>query len=394
MPPQDKTRVLYVDDSPFDRALVRDALEVESQGFELREAGTRKELDTILARKEPFDLILSDFNILGMTGLDVLRLTRQAMPGIPVIIVTGTGSEEIAVQALKEGADDYVIKQPHHIRRLPQTIQAILEKRRMEQALEESQEELRRLRHLEAVGRLAGGIAHDFNNLITVITGNADFLASELPPDSAQASEVHEIRKAGRRAQELTRQLMEFSSGEVTPLESVNISALLEETMPLARSALGPGVKLTSRLAPELPQVRSNYARLQQVVLNIVLNARDAIRKSGDKGTVTVSADLWPSPRSSGRVLSMTRAQTEEPSGEELETLIRIRIHDDGCGMSPEIMERVFEPFYTTKVMGRGTGLGLASSFGTVRQAGGTIQVESQPGMGSTFTILLPAQGG
>ena len=90
----------------------------------------------------------------------------------------------------------------------------------------------------------------------------------------------------------------------------------------------------------------------------------------------------------------MTRPQTEEPSGEELETLIRIRIHDDGCGMSPEIMERVFEPFYTTKVMGRGTGLGLASSFGTVRQAGGTIQVESQPGMGSTFTILLPAQGG
>ncbi|TVP56286.1 MAG: response regulator [Gemmatimonadales bacterium] len=527
-PPPTVKEILYVDDSSFDRALVRDALEIESDAYRLTEAATDEELASILSESTNFDLVLSDFNILGMTGLDVLKRVREVMPDVPIIIVTGTGSEEIAVDALKAGADDYVIKQPSHIRRLPQTIEAVIEARRakverdraralleesefrfrllaehstdlilridpncrilytspaarpmlgrdpqaldgrsfldlvdapyhrmvcetlppcgassgvveegsltlppmelvgegrirvwvethgrvipsthtasggvevqlacrdvterkrMEDTLRASREKLRQLRHLESVARLAGGVAHDFNNLLTVISGNTEMVRSGLDPEHPLRDEVEEISRAVRRAGELTRHLLEFSSGEMAPLRTVDIPELLEETESLLRRTIDDGVELQVEVSGDLPRVRSNPARLQQVVLNLGLNARDAIHSAGRRGTVRIAVDRWE-PDSSGVLADP--ALREWLPGRGRTELVRIRVSDNGCGMDAGIVERVFEPFFTTKELGKGTGLGLASSFGTVRQAGGTILVDSVPDRGTTFTVLLP----
>ncbi len=528
-PPASKVKqILYVDDSSFDRALVRDALEIESDAYRLTEAATHDDLESVLSESARFDLVLSDFNILGMTGLDVLRRVREVMPDVPIIIVTGTGSEEIAVDALKAGADDYVIKQPSHIRRLPQTIEAVIaarkakserdrarvlleesefrfrllaehstdlilridprcrilytspaarpmlgrdpqaldgrsfldlvdaryhrmvsealppcgaaggevsegsltlppieligegrirvwvethgrvipathtasggievqlacrdvtERKQMEDTLRASREKLRQLRHLESVARLAGGVAHDFNNLLTVISGNTEMVRTGLDSDHPLRDEIEEISRAVRRAGELTRHLLEFSSGEMAPLRTVDIHELLAETERLLRRTLDDEVGLEVEVAPDLPRVRSNPARLQQVVLNLGLNARDAIHAAGRDGTVRILVDQWE-PNSAGILAEPALRDWLPGRGEE--QLVRIRVSDDGCGMESGIVERVFEPFFTTKEVGKGTGLGLASSFGTVRQAGGTILVDSEPDRGTTFTVLLP----
>jgi two-component system, cell cycle sensor histidine kinase and response regulator CckA len=372
--------VLYVDDSPFDRALVRDALEREAEGFEMTEAATRAELEEILATGAVFDLVLSDFNIMGMTGLDVLEVIQARRPGVPVVLVTGTGSEEIAVQALKHGASDYVIKQPQHIRRLPATIRQTLDSLRARQERDRARERLEQVQRLEAVGRLAGGIAHDFNNLLTVIRGSAEILAEELGPDHRLRSEADEIEAAAVRASELTRHLLLFSSGDVAPRSEVDPVELVRETLSLLRKALPPGISLDVVLPDALPPLRANPARFQQVLLNLGLNARDAI---GHRGTIQVLLDVC-----SGEACARMTDAWEGPGGHE--SVLRVRVRDDGHGMTPEVRARVFEPFFTTKALGSGTGLGLATAFGTVRQAGGTILVESAPERGAQFTVLLP----
>jgi two-component system, cell cycle sensor histidine kinase and response regulator CckA len=373
-------RVLYVDDSPFDRALVRDALERESEGFEMTEAATRAEFEAILATGATFDLVLSDFNIMGMTGLDVLEVIQARRPGVPVVLVTGTGSEEIAVRALKHGASDYVIKQPHHIRRLPATIHQTLDSVRARHERDRARERLEQVQCLEAVGRLAGGIAHDFNNLLTVIRSSAEIIAEELGPDHPLRTEADEIEAAAVRATELTRHLLLFSSGDVAPRSDVDAVGLVRETLGLLEKAIPPGISLVVELPATLPPLRTNPARFQQVLLNLGLNARDAI---GHKGTIRILVDACE-----GTACRAMVNDWEGPTGPE--PILRIRVRDDGHGMTPEVRARAFEPFFTTKALGEGSGLGLATAFGTVRQAGGTILVESAPGQGTLFTVLIP----
>jgi two-component system, cell cycle sensor histidine kinase and response regulator CckA len=376
-------QVLYVDDSPFDRALVRDALERESEGFHLTEASTREEFEEVLARKETFDLVLSDFNILGMTGLEVLARVKELRPGIPVILVTGTGSEEIAVEALKQGASDYVIKQPQHIRRLPVTIRQTLDAWRAREERDRTRERLQQIQRLEAIGRLAGGIAHDFNNLLTVIRSSAELLLDMLETDHPARPEAEEIASASARGGELTRHLLLFSAGDLSPRSDVDPVPLFRETLHLLGKSLPSGIELEVEVEEPLPPLRTNPARLQQVLLNLGLNARDAIE---ERGRIRVRIGTLE-PEACRRVAP---AWTPPAEGTPILSLV---VEDDGMGMTPEVQARVFEPFFTTKAMGEGSGLGLATAFGTVRQAGGTIVVSSRVGQGSTFTVLLPVEG-
>jgi two-component system, cell cycle sensor histidine kinase and response regulator CckA len=379
-PPAAPVRVLYVDDSPFDRALVRDALEREAEGFVMTEAATRDELERILEAGAEFDLVLSDFNILGMTGLEVLDRIKSLRPGVPVVLVTGTGSEEIAVRALKEGASDYVIKQPQHIRRLPATIRQTLESKSARAERDRARERLQQVQRLEAIGRLAGGIAHDFNNLLTVIRSSAELLLDTLEPAHPAREDAEEISRAAARAGELTRHLLLFSSGDLSPRTDVETEPLLRETLRLLAKALPPGMELRVEISPDLPPMRTNPSRLQQVVLNLGLNARDAIE---GEGVIEVRADAI-----SGQAAAALSQAWDGPDNEA--PILRIRVRDTGSGMSATVQERIFEPFFTTKPMGQGSGLGLATAFGTIRQGKGTILVESHEGRGSMFTVLLP----
>ena len=235
---------------------------------------------------------------------------------------------------------------------------------------------------MEAVGRLAGGVAHDFNNMLSAIIGFAGMVVAELSPSDPHYADIKEIITAGDRATMLTRQLLAFSRKQILEPRLVDLTAHVAGMDRMLRRLLGEDVELAFSLAPELASVRADPAQLEQVVMNLVINARDAITHAEGRiviETTNVVLDEEFARRDVGVV----------PGPHVL-----LSISDNGEGMSDEVRQRVFEPFFTTKAEGRGTGLGLATVFGIVRQSGGHIWVDSTVGGGSTFTIYFPASSG
>jgi two-component system cell cycle sensor histidine kinase/response regulator CckA len=488
---QTPVRVLYVDDSPFDRALVRDALEQEDGSFQVIEAASRAEFFARLV-EGGYDLVLSDFNILGFEGLQVIDAVQTQEPGIPVVIVTGTGSEEIAVAALKRGAADYVIKTPQHIQRLPLTIQAVLERTRLEaerlrqdrqlryqaeqitqimrsvpdgvlllnsenrillanptaQAMlvqlggaqpgdtltelagrplaelltspprgewhELNQEgrtyeviarplltsgpvpggwvlllrdvteqrmvqrQYRSQERLAAVGQLAAGIAHDFNNLMGVIVLYVELLARA--PDLAphHQARLAIISQQAEQAAQLIRQILDFSRRSVLEPQPLNLHHLLRDEIRLLRRLLPEHIEVTFDSVEDECLVSADATRLRQIVLNLAVNARDAMPQGGRLTLALARVTVG-----SGRERPVRGMRPGE--------WVRLTVTDTGFGIPAENLERIFEPFFTTKPPGAGSGLGLAQVHGIVAQHGGQITVASQLGAGTSFTIYLPA---
>ena len=240
------------------------------------------------------------------------------------------------------------------------------------------EEHLRRARKMEAIGQLAGGVAHDFNNLLTVINGYGEFLYSSLPPNDSRKDAVAAVREAGERAARLTSQLLSFSRKAIVEPKILDLSTVVESTNKMLSRLIGEDVLVVTRLSSRLPSVRADAGQLEQVLLNLAVNARDAMPKGGKLTLTTDEVDLPPGSTWDGEDI---------PAGR----YVRLRVSDTGTGMSEETRARIFEPFFTTKGTGQGTGLGLAAVYGIVRQAGGSVAVESQEGQGTTFTVLLPA---
>ena len=229
---------------------------------------------------------------------------------------------------------------------------------------------------LEAVGRLAGGVSHDFNNLLTAITGNAELARAMLRPGDPVAEDLEEILRTTRRAGELTRQLLAFSRRQVLAARVVNLNAVIEDLSRMLQRLLGEQIELRLQLDPKLGKTRADPVQMQQVIVNLAVNAKDAMVEGGQLTIETRNVDGAPS-----------RPGIEAgPKGPRVELVVR----DNGCGMSREVRSRIFEPFYSTKGEGKGTGLGLSTVYGIIRQSGGDIQVESAVGAGTTFRIQLP----
>lgn len=250
----------------------------------------------------------------------------------------------------------------------------VTDHRRLEEQLLHSQK-------MEAVGMLAGGVAHDFNNLITAVLGFTEMAASAMPESDPRRSDLDQVLKAGRRAAELTAQLLAFARKRVIEPQLVHLGALLAEMEPLLRRMLGEDIRLEVRAAPDLPPARLDPGLFQQVVVNLAVNARGAMPEGG---AFTIEARLAPQRDPD----LLARGAGPRPPW------IEVAVRDDGAGMSEEVRQRVFEPFFTTKEAGAGSGLGLAMCYGIVRQAGGHITVRSRPGEGATFRILLPGAHG
>lgn len=238
--------------------------------------------------------------------------------------------------------------------------------------------ELRQAAKMEAVGRLAGGVAHDFNNLMTAVLGYADFLLEGLDPESPLRSDAEEIKNAGSRAVVLTRQLLTFSRRESICAEIVDLNALVHDISKMLRRLIGEDIELKSALAPEACFVKADPGLIEQVIMNLSVNARDAMPKGG---TLSVSTAI---------VSRMAYKADGSEDGDPAASSIMLKVSDTGCGMDAETKSHIFEPFFTTKEVGKGTGLGLSIVYRIVCQSGGSIEVESEPGRGTTFRIYLP----
>jgi len=234
------------------------------------------------------------------------------------------------------------------------------------------EDQVRQASKMEALGRLASGVAHDFNNLLTVVNGYADLLALSLTGDE-RAEDAAQIRRAGSRAVELTAQLLAFGRRSKPALEPVDLNARIEEMVPMLRRLLGEDMELEVKLDRGLGMVEADPSQLDQLVMNLVVNGRDAMPGGGSLELSTSA--LWPSG---------------VPARENEMAWARLEIADTGFGMEPDVLEHIFEPFYTTKGQGKGTGLGLATVYGVVRQMGGQIRVESSIGVGTRFIVDLP----
>jgi two-component system cell cycle sensor histidine kinase/response regulator CckA len=239
------------------------------------------------------------------------------------------------------------------------------------------EEQLRQAQKMESIGRLAGGIAHDFNNLLTVILGYNQLVRGELGPDHPSQRGIDEVERAGRRAEELTRQLLAFSRRQMLQPKVVDLGDIVSETEQMLRRLIGEDVEIRTVRRPHLGNVKADPGQIVHVLLNLAVNARDAMPDGGslliETTNVTLSAhDVESHP--------------EINPGD----YVMLSVTDTGTGMDAETQARIFEPFFTTKQVGKGTGLGLSMVYGTVRQSGGDVWVFSEPGKGTTFKIFLP----
>jgi len=230
---------------------------------------------------------------------------------------------------------------------------------------------------LEAIGQLAGGIAHDFNNLLTAILGNAAFVLASTPVDDPRHADIREIERAATRAAELTHQLLAFGRKQVLKPTPLDLNATLAHTMRMLTRLVGEHIEITVVPDPALWDVQADPAQLEQVIVNLVVNARDAMPEGGKLTIETQNVTLQP---------GSTSQHIGAPAGD----YVLIAFTDTGIGMDPATQDRIFEPFFTTKGLGKGTGLGLATVYGIVRQSGGSISVYSEPHRGSTFKVYLP----
>jgi PAS domain S-box-containing protein len=488
-------RVLLLEDDEADADLIIHALKQADPGAIVDLAATRKEFTELLAANQ-YEIVLADYRLPNWTGMDALQALRHLGFDIPLILVSGTLGDERAVDCVKAGVADYVLK-GGNLARLPTAVKRAVEEKRARDesrlthvALEESADRFRQLtdasfdaivisqagvvrevnqgflrmfgydtleevigrpvmmfvaeesqadvgkrislnsegsyehvgRHkdgtrllleatarahtiageparitalrdmterrtledqfrqaqkMEAVGRLAGGVAHDFNNLLTVITVYTDMLMADFGVDDPRQADMQEVRKAADAGARLTRQLLAFSRQQVIEPRVVVLEDLVRQTQKLLTHLIGEDIELATQFWATPCVVHIDPGQLEQVIMNLAVNARDAMPTGGKLTIETAVVDLDQEKSKAHRPATTGR-------------YVVLAVSDTGIGMDEPTRAKIFEPFFTTKGLGKGTGLGLATVYGIVKQSGGFIWVHSKPGEGATFKIYLP----
>jgi two-component system cell cycle sensor histidine kinase/response regulator CckA len=369
-------RILAVDDDPQARQLIEIALSDAHFEMTLEVVGTLAEgLRRISV--DDHDIYLVDQQLPDGTGLSLIHTAKEAGATKPFILITGHGSGDLDEAALREGAADYVEKQlvGTHLER---SIRYTLHNWQAGRALLDREEQLRQAQKMEAIGRLAGGVAHDFNNLLTAIIGYTDLVKEKLEPTDPVAHDVGEIRKAADRAAALTRQLLAFSRKQFLSPEVLDLNAIVTGLLPMLPRVIGEHIETTTSLAPDLHRVKADPSQMEQVVINLVLNARDAMAVGGHLAIETQNVQL-----DEDRIA--TERLNLDPGA-----YVMLGIRDTGSGMDAQTRDRVFEPFFTTKAKGKGTGLGLPTVYGIIDQSGGAITMDTALGRGTSIRIYLP----
>jgi len=366
--------VLIVEDSADDAELL--LAELNEAGF----APAWKRVETEPAYQasltDRIDLIFSDFSLPQFSTVRALEMLQKSNLDIPFVVVSGTMGEERAVEILKAGATDYVLK--NHLARLGPVVRRALRESAERAERRKLQEQFLQAQKMESIGQLAGGVAHDFNNILTVIQGHASMLRLKHSlPDEVRGS-INQILLAAERATTLTRQLLTFSRKQSTQARVLDLNDVVANMTKMLKHILRADVTLSVDYGSQSFLVRADAGMMEQVLMNLAINARDAMPVGGKLIISTSDECIGP---------EYVQLNPQGSVGD----FVCLAVADTGEGIPPENLARIFEPFFTTKPVGQGTGLGLATVYGIIRQHNGWLTVYSELGKGTVFRIYLPA---
>jgi two-component system cell cycle sensor histidine kinase/response regulator CckA len=368
--------IIHLEDSPQDAELIHFWLREEWPQCQIDLMDDRQTFIERLAR--PADLVLSDFTLASFTGLDALHLARDKEPDLPFIFLSGTITEERALEALRAGATDYLIKD--RPKRLIPAIQRALREQKMVRERRAALDQMQRVERLEHLGMLAAGIAHDFNNVLASMLMGVRMLRSQNPGDG-DLRILDSIESSAERGAALIRQILNFARGVSGETQIVQSRHLIRELADTIHQSYPQSIRLVEEIAPDLWPLKANPTQIYQVLLNLCVNARDAMPAGG---TLTLrAANIAGEPAAAG---------TSEGSSAGGAPGVVFEVEDTGTGIPREIMERIWEPFFTTKEPGVGTGLGLATVRRIVEAHSGSVTVSSWPGKGTRFRLYFPAE--
>ena len=372
--PKKPVLVLHLEDNDHDRELLESVLLADGLECDFVPATNRHEFETALNQRT-FDLILSDFALPSYDGMSALAAAQKMQEHTPFIFVSGTIGEELAVESLKNGATDYVLKDRRArlvsaVRRALREAQERVDRKRLE-------DQLRRSQKMEAMGQLAGGIAHDLNNALTPIVIGTQLLRDTT--DTADRDELLDmIAASANRGTAMVKHILGFACGAKNRNQQVPVSHLVKEMVKIIQDTFPKSILVTTKVKKDLWNISGDTTELYQVLLNLCVNARDAMPQGGELtlGLANVSV--------SGETNSIS---TDIPPGGYLV----LSVADTGTGIPPDVLPRIFEPLFSTKAPDKGTGLGLSTVAGIVKSHNGFIQLQSEIGKGTEFKIYLPA---
>jgi len=365
-------RILFIGESG------RDAITAELQrgGFEPVFEPISSAEELIRSLSTSWDLAIADFAFGQFGALQALSIIQERGVDLPLIVITGKISQSDVLSVLKAGAADHLTR--HNLMRLNAAVERELRAARQRRERIRLEEQFRQAQKMEAVGRLAGGVAHDFNNLLTVITGYSDLLLSKRQLEDSHRAALEEIRRSAERGGALTNQLLAFSRRQPLQAREIHLNELVLQIEKLLHRLIGEDIELVTIPAAAQDVVAADPGRLEQVIMNLAVNARDAMPNGGKLTIETGTVHLG-------------KSFAAKQLGVKPGTYVTLSVVDTGIGMDPETQSHLFEPFFTTKSPERGTGLGLATAYGIIRQSGGAIGIYSELGAGTTARIFLPA---
>jgi two-component system cell cycle sensor histidine kinase/response regulator CckA len=370
--------VLMVEDSVEDTQLVIRELRRGGYDVAFERVETPQAMSATLGNRA-WDVVICDLSLAQFSGAHALRLLREKNPDTPFIYVSGMIGAETAVDALKQGAHDYVLK--GSLKRLLPAIQRELKEAERRREKAELERQVQQHERFEAIGRLAGGIAHDFNNLIGAISGWAELGQNEARNGSGLQDRFRQIGYQAERAAALTTQLLAFARRQVLQPVKLDVNKSISEMRSFLASGMGENIEFQIILDPHLDVIQGDASQFGQITMNLCINARDAMPRGGRLNIETHNVEIGE---------EFCHRNSEGRPGR----YVMLVISDTGIGMDARTVGRLFEPFFTTKELGKGTGLGLATVYGIVKQHDGFLNVNSEVGKGTTFRVYFPSSTG
>ncbi|MFH1415462.1 MAG: response regulator [Elusimicrobiota bacterium] len=375
---KEKQKIIIIEDSLAHQMLVQDMLgEVVNNPFEIECCEKLGDGLSIL-QKGGFDLVLLDLSLPDSSGLETFRKVKECVPDLPIIILTVTEDDELTINALREGAQDYIVKGYISSKMLFRSVRYAIERKKVEVEKRKVMDQLIQSQKIETVGRLAEGIAHDFNNILSSIKVMGDSVLLSLDESDDIYADMKSIQYCTILAENLIKELLVFSRRQAVEMKPVNLNETLSSILNVLRRLIGEDIVIECELNEDLGTVTADEGNVEQIVMNMMLNARDAMP---DGGRVKIKTEN----------IRITPEMIDDIPGSKEGEFAVLTIEDTGTGISKEIIPAIFDAFFTTKEPGKGTGLGLAVTKAIIEQHGGWLTVSSVPGEGAKFSVYFPA---